>query len=120
MARSWSCTNRDRERPLQRISVSAEHRTPLESDESVALRRPPGRRVRAAGWRGRGRVRIETASGRYNVFLFQLSTGRLWNLTNQSLFDDLLADVSVLPDGEVVVVYESRPRAAATTYFCFS
>jgi Tol biopolymer transport system component len=58
----------------------------------------------------------QTPSGRYNVFLFQLSTGRLWNLTNQSLFDDLLADVSVLPDGEVVVVYEStNPDAAHTS-----
>jgi len=48
----------------------------------------------------------QTVSGRYNIFLFQLSTARLWNLSNQSVVDDLLSDISVLPDGEVVIAYE--------------
>ena len=49
----------------------------------------------------------QTASGRFNVFLFQLSTARLWNVSNQSVVDDLLSDISVLSNGDVVVVYES-------------
>jgi hypothetical protein len=48
-----------------------------------------------------------TAGGHYDVFLFQLSTARLWNVTDSPLTDDLLSGVSVLPDGDVVVVYES-------------
>ena len=60
----------------------------------------------------------QTASGRFNVFLFQLSTGRLWNLTNSTLNDDLLQDVSVLPDGDVVVVYEATiPDAAHASVY---
>ena len=44
--------------------------------------------------------------GEYDIFLYQRSTNRLWNLTN-SPEDDLLSDISTLPNGDVIVVYES-------------
>jgi hypothetical protein len=42
------------------------------------------------------------------IVLYQISTNRLWNLTNDPQDPHYLDGVSTLPSGEVIVVYESR------------
>jgi hypothetical protein len=51
----------------------------------------------------------------HDLFLYQLSTNRLWNVTNTPLVDESLSGVTVLPTGEVLVVYESDELVTSTT-----
>jgi WD40 repeat protein len=53
-------------------------------------------------------------TGKYDIYAYQISTNRLWNTTNSAV-DTLLCDVSMLPNGNVIVVYESVERSAALT-----
>ena len=57
----------------------------------------------------------QDAGGRYDIFVYQISTNRLWNVTGTPDFDELLSGISVLPDGDVIIVYESTERGAALT-----
>jgi hypothetical protein len=50
-------------------------------------------------------------TGKYDIYLYQISTNRLWNVTNSPV-DTLLCDVSTLPNGDVIIVYESIERSA--------
>lgn len=55
----------------------------------------------------------QDATGRYDVFLYQFSTNRLWNVTN-SPEDDFLPGLSVTPNGDLIVAYDScDPSCAA-------
>jgi len=53
-------------------------------------------------------------TGTYDIYGYQISTNRLWNLTHSPV-DTLLCDVSTLPSGDMIVVYESTERSAALT-----
>ena len=55
----------------------------------------------------------QDATGHYDVFLYQFSTNRLWNLTN-SPEDEGISSLSVMPDGDLIVAYVSCDPSCAT------